>query len=105
MEQQQHNQQAKRAQHNNPSWENLMSAAEGVVARFLYAGPSPQRVDGDILELTQRCPGFKDHEYRQAYWQSVQNLRHRTEESFSMDAEALLSLPVDHTAFDAGMRH
>jgi hypothetical protein len=104
MEQQQHDQQAHHRQ--QPTWDNLMTAAEGVVARFLYAGPSPQRVDGDIIELTQRCPGFKDHEYRQAYWQSVQNLRHRTEESFSMDGEhTVLSLPVDHTAFDAGMRH
>ncbi len=85
------------------AWEHLMSAAEGVVGRFLYAGPCPDRVDGDILELMQRCPGFKDHEYRQAYWQSVQNLRHRTEPSFCMEGEALFAQRVDHRAFDAGM--
>jgi hypothetical protein len=39
-----------------PSWEHLMAAAEGVAGRFVYAGPSPQRVDGDIVELMQRCP-------------------------------------------------
>jgi hypothetical protein len=91
MEQQQHG-----------SWEDLMSAAEGVAARFVYAGPSPQRVDGDIVELMQRCPGFQEHEYRQAYWQGVQNLKSRTDNAFAIDASLADPAPsTDHRVFDA----
>src|SRR5689334_4524101 len=88
-------------QQQHPSWEHLMAAAEGVAGRFVYAGPSPQRVDGDIVELMERCPGFKEHEYRQAYWQGVQNLKSRTEHTFSIDA-SLADLPprADNSVFD-----
>ena len=78
-----------------------MAAAEGVAGRFVYAGPSPQRVDGDIDELMQRCPGFKEHEYRQAYWQGVQNLKARTEQTFVIDANLADPPPrTDHRIFD-----
>lgn len=94
------------------SWEHLMAAAEGIASRFLYAGPSPQRVEGDIVELMQHCPGFKDHEYRQAYWQGVQNLKQRTDHTFAtdgdllasqIDAHPMIGARVEHTAFDAGL--
>ena len=85
------------------AWEHLMSAAEGVASRFQYAGPSPDRVEGDILELRHRCPGFEEHEYRQAYWQGVQNLKHRTESVFATDGDGLLIVRADHAAFDAAL--
>ena len=40
--------------------------------------PAESAVDNHVAELVSNCPGFLDHEYRQAYWQGLQNLRART---------------------------
>jgi hypothetical protein len=55
-----------------------MLAAERVVECCLSRGePAESAVDDHLAELVNNCPGFEEHEYRQAYWQGLQNLRQK----------------------------
>jgi hypothetical protein len=55
-----------------------MLAAERVAECCLSRGEAAEKtVDAHLAELSHDCPGFADHEYRQAYWQGLQNLRQR----------------------------
>ena len=64
---------------HDTSWRQLMLAAERVAEFCLTNGePAEAAVDNHVAQLVSHCPGFLDHEYRQAYWQGLQNLRART---------------------------
>jgi hypothetical protein len=73
---------------HNTSWDQLMRAAEQAAESTLNRGElAEQAVESHVAALVSHCPGFQEHEYRQAYWQGLQNLRQRY-------AEGEASLPA-----------
>jgi hypothetical protein len=56
------------------AWTQLMSAAERL-AHLAPQGEASTAIEQHLAELEGNCPGFLHHEYRQAYWQGLQNVR------------------------------